>query len=109
MLTWGAIILKVLTLLEWLIEQGQKHKWITEGEDKEAARQLAIIWKKTGHANAIHERVRDLDDDKLDELLHSFEPKPDGQLLSDIQTSDNAEGGRIDKSIQGSAGKTRIE
>lgn len=109
MLTWGQVILKLLTLVEWMVRLGQEHKWIKEGEDREIARQNAEIFRKTEFANATHDMVRDLPDDKLNDLLRSLgrsaEAQRGGQLLHDVQAGDLEREGRVDQSIQGSAGK----
>jgi hypothetical protein len=73
MFTWGAIILKVLTLLEWLIEQGQKKKWITEGEARQIAKQQAEVTRKTRYARETLRDIERLSDAELDEQLRSLE------------------------------------
>jgi hypothetical protein len=110
MFTWGSIILSVLRLLEWLIEEAQKHKWMTEGEKRQLAKGLIEITRKQEFANETFKQIVSLDDAKLDDLLRTLEGPGEagggsGQLLPNVQEDNSEQGGRVDQSIQGSKGK----
>ena len=77
MFTWAQIILKVLSLLEWLIEQGQQHKWINEGERRQIAKSTAKVLEKQEFARETLKEVTALSDDKLDALLRTLEGHPE--------------------------------
>lgn len=80
MITWGAIILKLLTLLTWLIEQGQRLQWITEGEQRQIAKSQAEMIRKTEYASETLRDIERLTDAQLDDLLRTFErPREDKQ------------------------------
>lgn len=74
MFTWGQIILSVLRLLEWLIEEAQKHKWMNEGEKRAIARATAVVVYKQEFANETLKTLAALSDTDLDSLLRDLEP-----------------------------------
>lgn len=106
MITWAKIILAVLRLLEWLIEEAQKHRWINEGEKRAIARATAEVLRKQEFANETLKEITALPNADLDDLLRSLEPDSGGQLLSDVQEGNPEKGRRVDSSIQRSERKT---
>ena len=101
MMTWASIILKVLSLVQWMIEEGQRRKWIAEGEKLQIARASAEVLRKQEFANAAIKHISGLSDSGVDELLRSLEPEADRnlrQLLPDVQAGRGGEGGRGDSS-----------
>ena len=73
MFTWAQIILKVLSLLEWLIEQGQRKKWINEGEQRQIAKSTAKVLEKQEFARETLKEITALTDPQLDDLLRTLE------------------------------------
>lgn len=74
-MTYVEIILLVLKILNFLIETGQKYKWIAEGERQAAARSLAKTLLMIGARDEIERHVRELSDAQLDDELRDLEPK----------------------------------
>ena len=72
MMTWAQIILSTLRLIEWLIEMGQKHKWIQEGESRAIARGLAEVVRKQEYARETLKSIERLSDAELDDLLRTL-------------------------------------
>jgi len=74
-MSWFAIISLVLNLVSTLVRLGQEKKWITEGEDREIAKNLAKTLELTRAGKIIMENITQLSDDELDDLLQSLEGK----------------------------------
>lgn len=77
MTTWAGIILAALRLVQWLIEQGERHKWLNEGEQRQIARATAETLKKQEFANETLKHVSGLSDAGVDELLRTLEGPPE--------------------------------
>jgi hypothetical protein len=75
-MSWFAIISLVLQLVSTLVRMGQEKKWITEGEDREIAKNLAKTLELTRAGKIIMENLAQLSDDELDDLLRDLEGKP---------------------------------
>lgn len=103
---WAQIILAVIRLVEWLVEQGQKHKWITEGEQRAIARSLAEVTRKQEFGREILSAIESLPDAAVDELLREL-ATGERQLLSDLPEGAAGAEGRVDSSIQSGEGSSR--
>lgn len=69
------LALLLLRLANLIIDWARKQKYITEGYDKAIAEQTAAILKKTDHANKVMSDITRLNEDDVDSLLHTLEPK----------------------------------
>jgi len=75
-MSWFALISVILNLVSTLIRMGQEKKWITEGEDREIAKNLAATLELTRAAKKALAEMGKLSDAELDEFLQSLERKP---------------------------------
>lgn len=73
-MTWASIILKILELVQWMIAEGERRRWIAEGEAKQIARASAEVIRKQEFGRAALRHVSGLPDADVDDLLRSLEP-----------------------------------
>lgn len=72
---WGAIILAVLQLANYLLGRVQNQKLIDQGYEKRIAEEAATILKGNQYAKQVMASINGFDDDATDKLLQSLEPK----------------------------------
>jgi len=72
MFSWVGLILQVLKLVNWLIEEGQKHKWINEGELRQIAKAQAEQIRKNEYAKKTLAESERLSDAELDASLRDL-------------------------------------
>jgi hypothetical protein len=82
-LSWGSIILSVLRIVEWLIETGQQHKWIREGEERQIAAASVKVLEKQEYAREMLASVRGFTDEQLTDglrdIVSGLPPAPPGE------------------------------
>lgn len=74
MFTWAEVILAFLKITNLLLEEGQKRKWIREGEDKVIAKGLLEITRKSNYGKRALEEFTGKSDADVDDFLRSLEP-----------------------------------
>jgi hypothetical protein len=74
MASWISLLLGLLKLVNWMLEQKQIHDAMTAGQDAEITRQLQEVMKKTEKGREIMEKVKLLTDTDLDDKLRKLEP-----------------------------------
>jgi len=74
MFSWISLLLGLLKLVNWMLEQKQIRDAMTAGQDAEIARQLQEVMRKTEKGREIMEKVERLTDTELDDKLRGLEP-----------------------------------
>lgn len=74
-MTYVKLALAILSFVNSLIDWARKQGYVNEGYDKAIAEHTAAILKKTNHANKVMAEITRLNEDDVDSLLHSLEPK----------------------------------
>lgn len=105
MITWAQIILAILRLVNWMIGEAEKHKWMDEGEKRQIAKATAEVLKKQEFARETLKEIEHLSDSAVDDLLHEL-AGGERQLLSDVPKGPEDPERRIDESIQRSEGSS---
>lgn len=72
---WGAIILAVLQLANYLLGRVQNQKLIDQGYEKRIAEEAALILKDNQYAKQVMAAISGYDDPAVDKLLRELEPK----------------------------------
>lgn len=72
---WGAIILAVLQLANYLLGRVQNQKLIDQGYEKRIAEEAALILKSNQYARQVMSAINGYDDPAIDKLLRELEPK----------------------------------
>lgn len=95
-----ALIMGVIHILEWMIETGQRWKWMEEGAQEVIAKSMAEIIRKSGYAKQALIKFTGMSESAVDDFLRGLEPGEDGdgQSLSGVHPSDSAEGRQQDQS-----------
>ena len=74
MFSWIQLALLLLQIAKTLIDRQHERGLITEGEDREIARQNAEMLKRSSAAKKILADITALPDSSVDALLRSLEP-----------------------------------
>lgn len=75
MFTWAEIILLLLRIVNALMGEAEKNKWMKAGADAEIAKVSAAILAKTATGKAILEKVNALSDADVDAGFRGLEPR----------------------------------
>ena len=74
MFTWAQVVLAFLKIASVLLEEGQKRKWIAEGENKAIVKGLLEITRKSDYGKRALEEFTGMSDTDIDDFLRSLEP-----------------------------------
>lgn len=74
MLTWGAVLLQVLKVINALITWAQRERLIQQGYDQAIAETAREIFRKSEYAKRVAEKIDAMSDDEVDAALVGLEP-----------------------------------
>ena len=75
MFTWAGIILAALKLINAIMGEVNREKWMQAGADAEIAKISAAILAKTVAGKKMMEKVNQMTDAEVDIALHELEPR----------------------------------
>lgn len=76
-MSWVAIILQLLKLVNWMISKAEQEKWMNEGERRQIARASVEVLRKQEFARDTLKDIERLSDDDVDGLLRDFGRSPE--------------------------------
>lgn len=71
-MSWLPVISGIISLLKWLLGRADVQAAMQAGQDKEIARQLQEVMRKTERGRAIMSYVEGLSDSELDDRLREL-------------------------------------
>lgn len=77
--TWAKIILGVLEILKWAIAEGERRKWLAEGERRAIAAATAETLRMQNYAKDALAKFNDMPGAAVDDFLRSLEPPAGGK------------------------------